>query len=653
MENRSRIVLATLAAAGALSLSPNAQSFSYRAGGKPFGIHFLGTSGWLAEDGGRIRYSTDSGDTWSQAVVDAAVRDQLRSIHFPTSTVGYAVGDNGAALKSTDGGLTWTKLTAVSTSQALHQVFFHDALDGWIVGDFDTIFHTVDGGSTWISHTILSHIDLYDIDFPDPTDRNTFIVAADFGRFARTTDGGSTFTITQKDVNACPGPDPGAPLPYDLEIWSVDFYDTTRGIAAGGIFQNGGFLFRTTDGGVTWNQENCMEFDCTGIPPAECGQGLTPTFYGAVTTGPDEALTVGYASSLFRRTTSMTPNSRCVPCAPGGGVGWQQTNSLSTNASNPPHNWIANAGGGVAFATGEFGILRKITNSGLTIEEKGTQEWRRIRGGHFVDTQTGYLVGQGLVILKTTDGTDLQLVDGPGPPATPLPFLLDVDGHNSTVVAVGQGGTIRRSGDDGATWTDGTGQSSVDFYGVSISPTGGSMLAVGNGGTVDLSIDQGVTWTNVANLAQNLRGVHMLSDTSAVVVGANKFASYTADGIIWQTLAFADPGVDPELSRVTSDGTRLWAVGEDGAVYLYNWGLLRFERQVHGFPTDSDLLDISLVPGQSDVYAVGEDGFVLHHDGAGWSNPKPYMGDDLVSVDFFLGGSGMIGGLFSGIVNVQ
>ena len=180
------VILAATAAASPQNY-PSTPSFTYRAGGEPFGITFFGEEaawrGWVAEDGGRIRYS-DDGDEWIQAVVAGSVRGQLRGIQFIDDSVGFCVGDGGALLKTTNGGLNWTLLDTIfepvaAETATLHQVYFHDEDDGWVMGDDLVLYHTTDGGDNWVEVTPQTphNADFYDIAFPDPANRDLFVVA--------------------------------------------------------------------------------------------------------------------------------------------------------------------------------------------------------------------------------------------------------------------------------------------------------------------------------------------------------------------------------------------------------------------------------------------------------------------------------------------
>ncbi len=648
-----------LFATGAVS---SAQTFNYRAGGNPFGITFFGSRGWVAEDGGRIRYTDDGGDTWIQADVDDSVRGQLRGIQFVSSLEGFCVGDGGVLLKSTDGGESWDWDPQSTIKEpfpvsgglpaTLHQVYFHDVNDGWVMGDNMVLYHTTNGGAvspddwTRVQPLMAHNGDIYDIAFPDPLSPNLFVLALDYGILDWTDDGGVSweqFVFDPCEQGVCPVPGGDD---CNLEIWSVDFYDELHGFAVGGVNTNNGYILRTTDGGLSWTNENCMEFGCA-LPPCE----PVPTFYGNVATGTGTALTVGYASSVMRRTELQGPDGICG-CEPED-VGWEQTN-VPEQFSNPPGNWIALAGADTAFATAHYGRLRKITNGGTTIVEKGSTAWNRIEGGRFVSTSTGFLVGQDRVILKTTDGGDtLTIVDDPvANPGQPN-YLNAVDVSGSVVVAVGDGGIIRRSGNNGnaGTWTAGTGQRNVAFHGVRFKPNG-QVVAVGNSGVIDRSIDGGQTWSALATLSVDLYDIHFISNSNGIVVGANKYAATTTNGGgSWTPVSF-DDSATPTLRAVTGGGGPVTAVGDNGSVYRLFEGVFKVQT-LGAAATNLQLTDVALVPGTDDICVTGDQGLVLYYDGSGWSAPKSYMGGKLVSVDMFSANSGIITGFQTGILSVE
>ena len=115
---------------------------------------------------GLILRSTDGGDTWQRSGITA---DYFRSIHFPTTQVGYAIGFSGSIVKTTNAGQDWEVLRngdKLSVSnEPFRSVFFVNENKGYIVGDFGLFWKTTDGGNHW---------DV--VEFPDDTDLHDVFV---------------------------------------------------------------------------------------------------------------------------------------------------------------------------------------------------------------------------------------------------------------------------------------------------------------------------------------------------------------------------------------------------------------------------------------------------------------------------------------------
>ena len=73
-------------------------------------------SGWTAQNSGTV--------------------EELDSLHFVDSMIGWAVGSGGTIVKTTDGGANWmVQMSGIGTDVYLLDVHFFDALVGWAVGE--------------------------------------------------------------------------------------------------------------------------------------------------------------------------------------------------------------------------------------------------------------------------------------------------------------------------------------------------------------------------------------------------------------------------------------------------------------------------------------------------------------------------------------
>lgn len=143
---------------------------------------------------GHILYSSDMGDSWTQAE-SVPVRSSLLDAAFPTREQGWVVGHDGVVLHSGDAGRTWTKqldgvkLAAIgldyyrkkleqepdneryaflvdemtiAQEQAADRPFFRvlmlDTKRGFVAGAYGLLFRTDDGGESW--YPVMENLEL-------------------------------------------------------------------------------------------------------------------------------------------------------------------------------------------------------------------------------------------------------------------------------------------------------------------------------------------------------------------------------------------------------------------------------------------------------------------------------------------------------------
>jgi len=109
---------------------------------------------------GRIFATEDGGIGWKQVFTCRAKMEvqgltqekdcDLWALHFPTATVGYAMGAPRITARTEDGGVTWNVLVGPEQpgDQRVSDVFFLDANTGYQVRT-NVLYRTTDGGQNW------------------------------------------------------------------------------------------------------------------------------------------------------------------------------------------------------------------------------------------------------------------------------------------------------------------------------------------------------------------------------------------------------------------------------------------------------------------------------------------------------------------------
>jgi photosystem II stability/assembly factor-like uncharacterized protein len=193
-------------------------------------------------------------------------------------------------------------------------------------------------------------------------------------------------------------------------------------------------------------------------------------------------------------------------------------------------------------------------------ETSGTMQ--DLRAIAFTDGSQGWAVGDGGTILRTVDGGASWSVQTSG---TMQSLRAVAFGDGSHGWAVGGGGTILGTVDGGASWTVQTSNVTQGLYGVACSGAS-TAVAVGAGGTIVATSDGGTTWTRQTSTAsQDLHAVAFADGTHGWAVGAGGAIAATSDaGAMWTTQA---SGSTRNLAGVDFfDPLHGWAVGAGGLV---------------------------------------------------------------------------------------
>jgi photosystem II stability/assembly factor-like uncharacterized protein len=245
-------------------------------------IHFTDLlHGWAVGDSGTILHTKDGGENWAPQVVSNL--HPFKSVFFTDSSSGWAVANEaihfnysnepdawqGGIWHTADGGQTWTEQEFPAKAGFIHRLYFQDHLRGWAVGikndsinvfvdTYGVAYFTDDGGQTWVEK-FNSQLELVftDIDFVD--DKKGWLVgfasssSENGGNIFRTTDGGDSWTRIAEAANET--------------LWQVDFIDSLKGYACGSKYAAawGPPVLRTNDGGESWEMIRMEEHNDNGL----------------------------------------------------------------------------------------------------------------------------------------------------------------------------------------------------------------------------------------------------------------------------------------------------------------------------------------------------------------------------------------------------
>ena len=260
---------------------------------------------------GHILLSDDDGRSWRQ--VKTPIRDMLTGIYFANDKRGWAVGHSAVILATEDGGESWKlQYSAPEEERPLFDVIVTGDY-GFAIGAYAKFMITKNGGKSW-----------------QP----------------------GKFIIQQDKATASKVLDDEEPLPFDYHLNGIA--RSTAGVYY--IAAEAGFIFRSDDGGHTWQE----------LPSPYEG-----SFFGILTLDGEKVIAYGLRGHIFR--------------SENGGQNWEQietgTTALLTDA--------ATLKSGTIIVTGMAGVILTSTDNGKSFT---MQRPNRISLTSVVETKSGTLI---------------------------------------------------------------------------------------------------------------------------------------------------------------------------------------------------------------------------------------------------------------------
>ncbi len=225
-------------------------------------ICFVGADTGYAASNDALLRTTNAGQAWTQHQITSKIPEGISTIAFPSSRVGYAGGLH--VYKTTDAGETWDSIAKIN---ALSSWFFNDSM-GYVVGGSKG--YTSDGGRTWTVVTTAPQVGEAtffvneQLGFIGGWTSQVFGI---MGQVAITSNGGEQWDLLDSLAIAL--------RVYKFEIHAIHFVNENFGWIGGKRywaskpypFSNIRAMY-TTDGGEMWdtipyvfpNTINCIEF---------------------------------------------------------------------------------------------------------------------------------------------------------------------------------------------------------------------------------------------------------------------------------------------------------------------------------------------------------------------------------------------------------
>lgn len=409
-------------------------------------IDFSGARGYAAGAFGTLLRTDDQGATWS-GVTTGIVNDLGTVDAVDANTV--IIGGGCSARRSDDGGQTFKRLpftpSEISCPAGIQAISFPSTSNGFLLLQDGTLLATADGGTSFSRRTAIpgtlaagtTGANAEDVFFTSPTVGFAATHAPGTGKLYRTVDGGFTWNPVATGA-----------------FHSIWFADANTGYAVG----DGNLLQATIDGGGTWNPRpltgaspstltsiRCVGLTCL-LSTAE-GTRLIRTTDGGLT-GTDvspsshKVFAAAFASptrvvAAGENGTTVVSNDAGATFSPvGGGITGPFNRLVATSAS-------------VAFAPGGHGSLAKTVDAGQSWSDVGVATSGSVVDVSFPDPNNGFALDDSGTLLKSANGGGSWSILNTGTTAQ-ANGLLALDGNR---VLLFEPRGIRRSSDGGASFT--------------------------------------------------------------------------------------------------------------------------------------------------------------------------------------------------------
>jgi photosystem II stability/assembly factor-like uncharacterized protein len=299
---------------------------------------------------------------------NSGVTKDLNDVAFD-GNLGIAVGDFGTILRTTDEGINWT-IQLSATTKDLNGIGYNWYSSPIVVGDSGIVLISNDRGISWTQQTSITISELNAITLWNCPG----YIVGDNGIILKTPNDGLSWEIQQS----------GNPYPLN----SVSFIDGDNGWAVGGggggFFYDSATVLHTSDGGINWLSQ--LNEEMTGL-------------YDVHFVDENIGWAVGGARGLDMGIGGIIIGTI------DGGANWK----IILESESHMFYDISIVDQNLGFIVGSAGqagpgLIMQSHNGGVTWIEQIFASISALRSVFFIDDFNGWTVGDGGVILHTTNG---------------------------------------------------------------------------------------------------------------------------------------------------------------------------------------------------------------------------------------------------------
>ena len=294
-------------------------------------------------------------------ICQSPVTGNLNDVCFVDENIGIAVGDSGTILRTADGGIHW-ELISKNGMERLTKVKFFDSQYGIATGS--TLYLSNDAGLTWVEQSRVNDM-FFDVEI---TNDSTCVVSGTPSEILRSVDHGKTWEVLIDEKE-------------DLGIQFLSFVNDKIGYAnkfSGSVISSS---LKTLDGGTTWSE-------------IADGSGMHITLIEDIVFISED---VGFRGGWYSPHLMRTDNGAHL---------WSHIDSSLVHDFAIYDFHINPSQPNSFYACGWYGQVFKSIDGGATWDQlhTGLSTNTSLYGIYFTNDLNGWVVGQGGVILKTTNG---------------------------------------------------------------------------------------------------------------------------------------------------------------------------------------------------------------------------------------------------------